>query len=122
MTEICVSSCVSLEMSVYLSGGECRWAAVSSIILAVGPVVDGVTPAIPSKGLDTSHKHKTLLWLEKSCFPKCDSYLAQHETPGMPKNDSAASQKTEFSLVAHTVTQLSCLGHISVKQNIEKSK
>lgn len=38
------------------------------------------------------------------------------------KNDSASSQKTEFYLVAHTATQLSCLGHISMKQNIKESK
>lgn len=38
-------------MFVYLSGGERRRAAVSSVILAVGPIVDGVTPAVSSEGL-----------------------------------------------------------------------
>ena len=49
----------SAALFVYLSGGECGWAAVSSVILAVGPVVDGVTPAIPSKRLDTRYKRET---------------------------------------------------------------
>lgn len=44
-------------MFVYLSGGERRRAAVSSVILAVGPIVDGVTPAVSSEGL--LHKLKS---------------------------------------------------------------
>ncbi len=52
---------VALEMSVYLSGGECGRAAVSPVVLAVGPIVDGVTPAIPSKGLDTRYKQEAML-------------------------------------------------------------
>lgn len=34
-----------------LSSGEGGWTAVSSIILAVGPVVDGVAPSVFTKGL-----------------------------------------------------------------------
>lgn len=44
-------------MFVYLSGGERRRAAVSSVILAVGPIVDGVTPAVSSEGLE--HKSES---------------------------------------------------------------
>lgn len=35
----------------YLLGGECRRAAVSPIIVAVGPVIDGVTPTVPLERL-----------------------------------------------------------------------
>lgn len=34
-----------------LLGGECRRAAVSPIIVAVGPVIDGVTPTVPLERL-----------------------------------------------------------------------
>lgn len=47
------------NLFVYLSGGERGRAAVSSIILAVRPVVDGVTPTVPSKRLDTSYKQES---------------------------------------------------------------
>lgn len=63
--DVCLLVWLWKSVFVYLPGGECRWAAVSSIILAVGPVVYGVTPAVPSKRLDTSYKQETLLWLEK---------------------------------------------------------
>lgn len=66
------SSCVNiadggeaLEVCVYLFGGERGRAAVSSVILAVGPVVGGVTPAVPSKRLHTSYKQETVLQTEK---------------------------------------------------------
>jgi len=35
----------------YLLGGECRRAAVPPIIVAVGPVIDGVTPTVPLERL-----------------------------------------------------------------------
>lgn len=48
------------SVCLYLPGGECGRAAVSSVVLAVGPVVDGVTPPVPSEGLDRSHKQENI--------------------------------------------------------------
>lgn len=74
---------------VYLSGGEGGRAAVSSVILAVSPVVDGVTPAIASKRLDTSRKQETVLMF----FPPNDNFPSHGDEK---KNDSESSQKTDF--------------------------
>ena len=73
---------------VYLSGREGGRAAVSSVILAVSPVVDGVTPAIASKRLDTSHKQETVLMF----FPQMIIFPSHRDE----KSDSDSSQKTDF--------------------------
>lgn len=74
---------------VYLSGGEGGRAAVSSVILAVSPVVDGVAPAIASKRLDTSHKQETVLMF----FPQM---IISPHMEMEKKSDSESSQKTDF--------------------------
>lgn len=63
---------------VYLSGGECGRAAVSSVVLAVGPVVGGVAPTIPSKGLHTSYKQETVLWTKKNDLSSKLCFFTQH--------------------------------------------
>lgn len=65
----------------YLPGGERGWAAVSSIILAVGPVVDGVTPAVASERLETSYKQETVLMVSTMG----QFHLIQHGKPKRQK-------------------------------------
>lgn len=63
---------VTLAMcDLYLSGGQRGRTAVSSVILAVGPIVDGVTPAIPSKRLNmlqTRNRCASTWWNSSACF------------------------------------------------------
>lgn len=97
---------------VYLSGGECGRAAVSSVILAVGPIVDGVTPAIPSKGLDTSYKQETVLMFSS----KWSMYLTHCACKTVKAKSTFPENR--FSLSSrhfHTITVL-CLEQMSTKQ------
>lgn len=41
----------SIEKRFYLSGGQRGRTAISSVVLAVGPIVEGVAPAVPTKRL-----------------------------------------------------------------------
>lgn len=73
------SDSVKREGNRYLSGGERGRAAVSSVVLAVGPVVDGVAPAVPSERLN-KEKNKN-----QDLPANCHSPLTQHKKLGGQK-------------------------------------